>query len=41
MEALESMPNLTPSQILEKFRLNFPMIQEESDELPRYKQNIS
>lgn len=41
-EVLEKLPKQTPNQILEKYRLNFPKIQEESSsEMARYRERIS
>ena len=41
-EVLEKMPKQTPSQILEKYRLNFPKILEESaSDMARYREKIN
>lgn len=35
------MANLTPSQILEKYKLNFPNISENHEDIEQHKQKIS
>jgi hypothetical protein len=41
-EVLEKLPRQTPSQILEKYRLNFPKINEDQPtEIARYRERIN